>query len=162
MTSPWVGNSFGGWLAAEIALQGSPRVSGGVIRIGIEVDDHPVADVSGLTHAELEARTFHDPRRAPTPSNTGGTAQGPDIPALLGYTGPTMSDPTLAKRLTGIHLPFHVLWGESDRLVTPQYGRAYAAAIPMATFTPLPRTGHMPQVETPEELLGTLLDLAVG
>lgn len=94
-----VGNSFGGWLAAEIALQGSPRVSGGVIinGIGIEVDDHPVADVSGLTHAELEARTFHDPRRAPTPSNTGGTAQGPDIPALLGYTGPTMSDPTLAK-----------------------------------------------------------------
>jgi pimeloyl-ACP methyl ester carboxylesterase len=29
----------------------------------------------------------------------------------------------------------------------------------MATFTLLPRTGHMPQIETPEELLGTLLDL---
>ncbi|MFE0476093.1 alpha/beta fold hydrolase [Streptomyces sp. NPDC058947] len=159
-----VGNSFGGWLAAEIALQGSPRVSAGVIinGIGIEVDGHPVADVSGLTHAELEARTFHDPRRAPTPPNTGGKEPGPDIPALLGYTGPTMSDPTLAKRLAGIRLPFHVLWGESDRLVTPEYGRAYAAAIPMATFTPLPRTGHMPQIETPEELLGTLLDLADG
>jgi pimeloyl-ACP methyl ester carboxylesterase len=56
-------------------------------------------------------------------------------------------------------VPFHVLWGESDRIVTPDYGRAYAAAIPMATFTLLPRTGHMPQIETPEELLGTLLDL---
>ncbi|MFF4054121.1 alpha/beta fold hydrolase [Streptomyces chartreusis] len=54
-----------------------------------------------------------------------------------------MSDPTLAKRLTDVNLPFRVMWGESDRIVTPEYGRAYAAAIPMATFTPLPRTGHI-------------------
>ena len=39
-----IGNSFGGWLAAEIALQHSPRVSGAVIidGIGIEVDGHPI------------------------------------------------------------------------------------------------------------------------
>ncbi|MDO0925322.1 alpha/beta hydrolase [Streptomyces sp. TG1A-8] len=156
-----IGNSFGGWLAAEIALQGSPRVSGGVIinGIGIEVDAAAATDVSGLTPAEVLAHSFHDPRKAPMPSSTGGTRPGPDIPALIGYTGPTMSDPTLAKRLSDTHVPFHVLWGESDRIVTPDYGRAYAAAIPMSTFTLLPRTGHMPQVETPEELLGTLLDL---
>lgn len=156
-----IGNSFGGWLAAEIALQGSPRVSGGVIinGIGIEVEAAPTTDVSGLTPAEVLAHSFHDPRRAPMPPSTGGKEPGPDIPALIGYTGPTMSDPTLAKRLSDTHVPFHVLWGESDRIVTPDYGRAYAAAIPMATFTLLPRTGHMPQIETPEELLGTLLDL---
>jgi pimeloyl-ACP methyl ester carboxylesterase len=69
-----------------------------------------------------------------------------------------MSDPTLAGRLSDLHLPVHVLWGESDRIVTPAYGRAYAAAIPKATFTLLPRTGHLPQVETPEELLDALRD----
>ena len=44
-----IGNSFGGWLAAEIALQDSPRVSGMVIidGIGIEVPGHPMTDVSG-------------------------------------------------------------------------------------------------------------------
>ncbi|MFF9490061.1 alpha/beta fold hydrolase [Streptomyces sp. NPDC014676] len=157
-----IGNSFGGWLAAEIALLGSPRVSGAVIvnGIGIEVDGSPMTDVSGLTPAELQAHSFHDPRRAPSPPLGGGKGPSPDIPALIGYTGPTMSDPTLAERLGDVRLPFHVLWGESDRIVTPEYGKAYAAAIPMATFTPLPRTGHMPQVETPEELLGALLDLA--
>jgi hypothetical protein len=29
----------------------------------------------------------------------------------------------------------------------------------MSVFTPLPRSGHLPQVETPEELLGALFDL---
>src|SRR5882757_5191861 len=39
-----IGNSFGGWLAAEIALQHSPRVSGVVIvdGVGIEVEGHPL------------------------------------------------------------------------------------------------------------------------
>ena len=53
----------------------------------------------------------------------------------------------------------HVLWGASDRIVDPEYGGVFAAAIPVATFTLLPRTGHLPQVETPEELLGAMPDL---
>ncbi|RMI32091.1 alpha/beta fold hydrolase [Nocardia stercoris] len=156
-----VGNSFGGWLAAEIALQGSPRVSGAVIidGIGIEVEGLPMTDITGLAPAEIRAHSFHDPSKAPLPPNTGGAGPSPDLEALIGYTGPSMSDPTLRRRLGDLHLPVHVLWGESDGIVGPDYGRAYAAAIPMATFTLLPRTGHMPQVESPEELLGAMLDL---
>src|SRR3954471_6001201 len=155
-----VGNSFGGWLAAEIALQKSPRVSGAVIidGIGIEVDGHPPTDVSGLSPTELRAHSFHDPSKAPVPPG-GGTGPSPDVLALIGYTGPTMADPTLADRLGALDVPVHVIWGESDGIVDPDYGKAYAAAIPFSTFTLLPRTGHLPQVETPEELLGALLDL---
>ena len=155
-----IGNSFGGWLAAEIALQKSPRVSGAVIvdGVGIEVDGHPLTDVSGLSPTELRAHSFHDPSKAPVPPG-GGTGPSPDVLALIGYTGPAMADPTLADRLGAIDIPVHVLWGESDGIVDPEYGKAYAAAIPLSTFTLLPRTGHLPQVETPEELLGALLDL---
>lgn len=156
-----LGNSFGGWLAAEIALLGSSRVSRAVLidAVGIEVDGHPLTDVSGLSPAELRSYSFHDPSKAPVPPSAGGAGPSPDVRALIGYTGPTMSDPTLAERLGGLDLPVHVLWGESDRIVDPAYGNAYAAAIPMSTFTLLPSTGHLPQVETPEELLGALLDL---
>jgi pimeloyl-ACP methyl ester carboxylesterase len=155
-----IGNSFGGWLAAEIALQQSPRVSGAVIidGIGIEVAGHPMTDVSGLSPPELRSYSWHDPGKAPAAPGT-GTGPSPDVQALIGYTGPAMSDPALAGRLGGIAIPAHVLWGESDRIVDPDYGRAYAAAIPMSAFTLLPRTGHLPQVETPEELLGALFDL---
>jgi pimeloyl-ACP methyl ester carboxylesterase len=156
-----IGNSFGGWLAAEIALQHSPRVSGAVIidGIGIEVAGHPMTDVSGLSPAEIRSYSFHDPSKAPVPPGGGGSGPSPDVRALIGYTGPDMSDPALAGRLAGLDLPVHVLWGESDRIVDPEYGKAYAAAIPLSTFTLIPRTGHLPQVETPEELLGALLDL---
>jgi pimeloyl-ACP methyl ester carboxylesterase len=156
-----IGNSFGGWLAAEIALQHSPRVSGVVIvdGIGIEVPGHPMTDVSGLSPAEIRSHSFHDPSKAPAPPDTGGIGPSPDVQALIGYAGPAMSDPTLAGRLGGLDVPAHVLWGESDGIVDPEYGKAYAAAIPLATFTLLPRTGHLPQVETPEELLGALFDL---
>jgi pimeloyl-ACP methyl ester carboxylesterase len=81
------------------------------------------------------------------------------VQALIGYTGQSMTDPTLSERLHGLDVPVHVVWGESDRIVDPEYGKAYAAAIPLSTFTLLPRTGHLPQVETPEELLGALLNL---
>ncbi|TDU82564.1 pimeloyl-ACP methyl ester carboxylesterase [Kribbella voronezhensis] len=156
-----IGNSFGGWLAAEIALQHSPRISSVVIvdAIGIEVDGHPITDVSGLSVAELRSFSFHDPSKAPVPP-AGTTGPSPDVLALIGYTGPAMLDPTLSKRLGDIEIPVHVLWGESDGIADPEYGRAFAAAIPGSTFTVLPRTGHLPQLETPEELLRALLDVS--
>ncbi|CAG7646095.1 alpha/beta fold hydrolase [Actinacidiphila bryophytorum] len=157
-----VGNSFGGWLAAEIAALNSPRVAAAVIvdGIGVEVPGHTMLDVSGLSRAELLAHSFHDPDKAPVPPG-GGTGPSPDVQALIGYTGPAMSDPALAGRLAAVDIPVHVLWGESDRVATPAYGKEFAAAIPAATFTLLPRTGHLPQVETPEDVLAALLT-AVG
>jgi pimeloyl-ACP methyl ester carboxylesterase len=156
-----VGNSFGGWIAAEIALLSSPRVSGAVIvdGIGIEVEGHPMTSVAGLAPADLAKLSFHDPAKAPLPPSAGGTGPNPDIQALVGYAGPSMSDPTLAERLGGLDLPVHVIWGESDGIVDSAYGQAYAAALPRSTFTLLPRSGHLPQVETPEELLGAIYDL---
>ncbi len=158
-----IGNSFGGWLAAEIALTGNPRVSRAVIvdGIGIEVPGHPMTDVSGLSRTELSSYLFHDPRKAPQPTAAAGTGPSPDMRALIGYAGPAMTDPTLVDRLADLDFPVHVVWGESDRIVDPGYGRAYAAAIPGATFTLFPRTGHLPQIETPEELLGAVLDLGI-
>ncbi|GGL91674.1 alpha/beta fold hydrolase [Nakamurella endophytica] len=156
-----VGNSFGGWVAAEMALMDSPRVSGAVIvdGIGIEVDGHPVTSVAGLEPAQLAQLSFHDPAKAPRPAAVGGAGPSPDLQALIAYAGPAMSDPTLADRLGRLHLPVHVIWGESDGIVSPAYGRAYADALPLSTFTLLPRSGHLPQVESPEELLGAILDL---
>ena len=58
-----IGNSIGGWIAAEIALLESPRVSGLVLidAVGIEVPGHPVADFFSLTMDEVFQRSFHDP-----------------------------------------------------------------------------------------------------
>jgi pimeloyl-ACP methyl ester carboxylesterase len=155
-----IGNSVGGWIAAEMALLGSPRISGIVLldAVGIEVDGYPVADVSGLSVPEIQALSFHDPTRFRVDPTTIPDAQkaimASNGAALAVYAGsPAMADPTLLGRLSGVAVPTLVLWGQSDQIVEPSYGQAYAAAIPGARFEVLPATGHMPQMETPDLVL---------
>jgi pimeloyl-ACP methyl ester carboxylesterase len=41
-------------------------------------------------------------------------------------------------------------WGESDRVVTPDYGRAYSRLIPGSRFALIEAAGHHPEIEQPE------------
>ena len=159
-----IGNSIGGWIAAEIALLQSPRVSGIVLidAVGLDVPGHPVADFFAMTMDEVFTRTYHDPvpfRFDPTtlPPEAQAVAAG-NRAALAAYAGASMSDPTLAGRLANLELPALVLWGDSDRIADPDYGRAYASAIPGAKFQLLTDTGHAPQQETPDQVLHAIWD----
>ncbi|MFR0358562.1 alpha/beta fold hydrolase [Streptomyces sediminimaris] len=162
-----VGNSIGGWITAEISLLRSHRVSSVVLvnAVGIHVPGHPVADPSALTPAELSALAFHDPAKFAVDPSTFSEAQravaAANQAALKVYAGPhAMADPTLRERLAKVTQPALVAWGESDQVVDADYGRAFAAAIPDAGFRLLHRTGHLPQLETPERLLPVVWDFA--
>ena len=43
-------------------------------------------------------------------------------------------------------------WGASDRVVTPEYGRAYCNLISGAEFELIEQAGHHPEIEQPEAL----------
>jgi pimeloyl-ACP methyl ester carboxylesterase len=157
-----VGNSVGGWVAAELALLAPERLSRVVLvdAVGVEAAGHPVADVSGRSVPEIMALSFHDPapflRDPASLSDTERTALANNQTALAAYA-PRMTDPTLAARLSELQVPALVVWGESDGIVDVNYGRAYAEAIPGARFEVLPNTGHVPQLETPEQLLSVIV-----
>jgi pimeloyl-ACP methyl ester carboxylesterase len=161
-----VGSSIGGWIAAEIALLASPRVSSVIIMdgAGIVVPGHPVADFFALSFDELTDLSYHDPSRFRLDPAILTERQkaiiGTNRQAIAVYAGRTMTDPTLAARLAHVAIPTLVLWGQSDRVVDPEYGRAYAAAIPGARYQLLPQTGHMPQLETPALALTAIWDFA--
>ena len=161
-----VGNSVGGWIAAEMAILGSSRISGVILidAVGIEVAGHPVADFFALTLDQVAQFSYHDPDRFRIDPASMSDAQRAVVAgnrsSLATYGGRSMTDPTLRDRLTNIALPVLVLWGESDQIADPEYGRTYAAAIPGATFILLPATGHMPQLETPEQLLAPIWNFA--
>lgn len=152
-----VGNSLGGWVAAEIALLHPTRVSSVVLidAVGIDVPDHPVPDFFALTVAEIAQRCWYDPTKMVDPTTLPPAVRA-TLPgnraALTAYSG-AGSDETLLGRLAGVAGPVLVLWGEADRMGDLDYGRAYAGAIPGARFEVLPHAGHLPQVETPQELL---------
>jgi pimeloyl-ACP methyl ester carboxylesterase len=161
-----VGNSIGGWIAAEIALLASPRVAGVVIMngVGLDVPGHPVADFFSLSLDELTNLSYADPDRfRPDPttfSDAQRAAMAGNREAIALYAGREMVDPTLATRLSTVDVPTTVLWGQADRVVDPAYGLAYAAAIPTASHVPLEHTGHLPQIESPERTIEALWEFA--
>ncbi|MBO0843425.1 MAG: alpha/beta hydrolase, partial [Nocardioides sp.] len=161
-----VGNSIGGWIAAELALRHSPRVQGIALvdAVGIAVPEHPVVDFFALTPAQVAEHSYHDPSEAvvPDPATLPPAARRVALgnrDALAVYGGP-MTDTGLLARLPSIDVPALVIWGEADQIADVDYGRTYATAIPGARFVLLERSGHVPQIETPELLVSELQALA--
>jgi len=100
-----VGNSIGGWIAAEIGLLESTRVSDIVIidGTGIEVPGHQVADFFSLTMEQVFKLSYHNPepfRFDPLslPPAAQAIAAG-NRAALAVYAGNAMSDQSLRERL---------------------------------------------------------------
>jgi pimeloyl-ACP methyl ester carboxylesterase len=154
-----IGNSIGGWIAAEMALLDTNRISSVVLvdAVGIEVPGHPIADFFSLTPRQVAELSYHDPDRFgidPTklPPEALKVMAG-NRAALAVYAGTSMYDAGLAERLASVTTPALVIWGDSDRIADADYGRAFADAIPGARFQLLRDTGHLPQIETPEQLL---------
>ena len=157
-----VGNSVGGWIAAELGLLRPKRVSALVIvdAVGIEVPGHPVVDFFSLSFPEIAKVSYADPERfridpeALPPAAR--QAMAGNRASLAVYGGTSMADPGLHDRLAGMDLPTLVVWGEADGVADPEYGRAFAEAVPGARYLLLRGTGHLPQIETPEQLLEPL------
>jgi pimeloyl-ACP methyl ester carboxylesterase len=163
-----IGNSVGGWIAAELGLLAGARISSLALvnATGIEVPGHPVADVFQLSPDELSRLSYHDPARFRIdPSKLAPEQKAmmvANLRVLKLYGGPGAADPSLRARLSASALPpTLVAWGESDRIVDPEYGRAYAQAIRGAAFRLIEGAGHVPQIETPELLADTIWPFVV-
>jgi pimeloyl-ACP methyl ester carboxylesterase len=161
-----IGNSIGGWIASEIALQDPTRLSALVLvdAVGIDVPGNPVVDFFSLSLDEVAQLSYHDSDKFRLDPATLPPAVREAMPGnratLAVYSGPSMSDPSLVDRLGTLATPTLVVWGEADRIVNPDFGRAYAAAIPGARFHLMNGAGHLPQIETPDELLDVVWTFA--
>jgi len=155
-----IGLSFGGWLAAEIAAANSRRLDRLVLvdALGIKVSDREtpdILDVFNTSPAEVRRRTWHDPARwapdydAMSDEDLVVRARNWEALCLYGWH-PYMYNPQLRYWLRRIAVPTLVLWGESDRIVSPSYGRAYSRAIPGSRFELIERAGHHPEIEQPD------------
>lgn len=157
-----VGNSMGGWIAAEMGLVPTPglRRIALVGALGVDVKGYSIPDTSKMRLDELMTLSYHDPgpfRIDPTKLTEAQRAAAVSNRAALNFYAPTSTDSTLGRRLAGVQVPVLVISGDSDRIVGPEYGRGFASAIPGAKFQVLNGTGHVPQVETPGLLLDAVL-----
>jgi pimeloyl-ACP methyl ester carboxylesterase len=158
-----IGNSIGGWIAAELALAESTapdrRVSSVVLvdAAGLQIDAAPVPDFFSLSLDQVIDLSYFNPdafRIDPaTLTDERKAVQAANRTALLAYAGQEMADPTLLGRLPQVRIPALAVWGAADRMIPPAHGHAYADAIPGAQFQLITQAGHLPQLETPGELL---------
>ncbi len=162
-----VGFSIGGWIASELAVRDTTHLGSIVLvdAVGIQVEGHQIADVFPLTPGELSALSYHNPaafRIDPATLRPDQVAAMAANFQALGVYGrePGMHDPKLRRRLGRVRIPALVVWGESDGVVDPDYGRAYAQSLPNARFKLIPEAGHVPQIEQPERLLTLVWEFA--
>ena len=58
----------------------------------------------------------------------------------------------LGEELASVVAPTLLVWGERDRVVPPEEAALWQTQLANARLVVLPRTGHVPMVEAPEEL----------
>jgi len=64
----------------------------------------------------------------------------------------------VSRRLGSLRTPTLVVWGEGDQVLPVSIARRTAAAIPGARLVVVPRTGHIPELESPAAFVRALDD----
>jgi pimeloyl-ACP methyl ester carboxylesterase len=166
-TAPFVGHSFGGMVAAEIASTSPQRVEKLVLiaPIGLWRDDHPVPDISGIPPEKIPELVFADPT---SPIAASMPAPDPTDPDALFRASQTMAsvlqfmwplpDKGLSKRIYRLKAPTLLVWGAQDRLVDPAYGEDFKALIADARLEIVDGAGHVPQLEQADQTIKLITD----
>ncbi|MFG3228019.1 alpha/beta fold hydrolase [Kitasatospora sp. NPDC048194] len=153
-----IGSSLGGWTAAEMAVLDAAGIVTGLVLInavGVRIEGEPLTDFFTLDPRSAAEHSWHDPDRfyvdpADLPADQVAAQQANLATMRVLAADPYMHDPRLLQRLPRVEVPALVLWGESDRIATPAYGAAYAAAFGNGRFELVAEAGHLPQIEQPE------------
>jgi pimeloyl-ACP methyl ester carboxylesterase len=151
-----VGASFGGWIAAELAVHSPHRIGSLTLlsAAGLRLDGHPVPDIFLMPPARLAATLFHDPPPAPPPAGPPDAdailAAYRDATAMARFSwAPYLHDPKLERRLRRVSAPTLVVAPDDDQLIPVAHARRYAELIPGATFAHVADCGHAMYFEKP-------------
>ena len=162
-----VGNSVGGWIAAEMALRDNHRRIGSLVlvnAVGIHAykPENRVVDVRTVDPADLGKLSFANEAFRPdfsTFTDEQRAAAAANQRTLAVYGGEHfVFDPKLRARLHRVSLPVLVVWGEQDGVAPLGYGRGFASAFPNGRFAPIPAAGHFPQLEQTGATLAAIAD----
>jgi pimeloyl-ACP methyl ester carboxylesterase len=119
------------------------------------------------THPDtVRRKSWHDLANAPdldAMSDEELTVRAKNWNALCLYGwSPYMHTPQLRRWLPRIAVPTLVLWGESDGIVTPAYGRAFAGLIPGSEFALIAAAAHHPELEQPDAFVERIVRFRDG
>lgn len=165
-----VGSSFGGWIAAELAVLDPDRVRRLVLvnPIGLRIPEAPVRDQFAMQPKDKIAALFFDPAAAarlmpgePTIDDIVEFYRNDSAFARYAWH-PFCSNPKLADRLYRISAPTLVMSSDRDGLVPPAHAQLYAERIAGARLQLLEDAGHAVLLERPEATVRAIDDFLNG
>lgn len=167
-----VGASFGGWIAAELAVH-APWLVDRLVLIapaGLRLPEATVTDLFLLTPEKVPPVLFKDPGCPAAAALFGGEPDVDTILAVYREMGslarfawkPFMSDPKLEGRLRHVAAPTLVVSPEEDRLIPRAHAERYAERIPGARHTVVADAGHAVHFEQPEATAAAVLEFLTG
>jgi len=159
-----VGNSLGGWIAAELAVRGTGRIKTLTLvsPAGLRVVGVPMGDIFLWSREEHVRNTLFDQKLADQRLAEELTEEESDIALKNHFTtaklawSPRFHNPDLEKWLHRIKVPTMILWGDSDKVFPPAHGKAYHEAIAGSEFRIVPQCGHLPHQEKLPEFLAAV------
>jgi pimeloyl-ACP methyl ester carboxylesterase len=164
-----IGSSMGGWIGSEMAVRdGAGRITGLILidGVGISVDGHPIRDFFALDARGVARYAWHDSDRfyidpATVPAEQAARTKA-NMATMRVIAGPDMNDPKLMRRLASVRIPVLAIWGDSDGIVTPAYGAAFAGAFQNGRIEVVNDAGHLPQIEQPAATFALIDAFATG
>jgi pimeloyl-ACP methyl ester carboxylesterase len=161
-----IGNSFGGWVGAEMTLRDIDRRIASLVLLnatGIRPDRaDQIVDIRQLPPPAISKLAFHNPAFRPDPAaltdqQRAGAAANQQTMAR--YAGDDfLFAPKLRRRLHRVTIPALVAWGTEDGVLSADYGRAYAEAFGNGQFQPIAEAGHFPHIEQPAAVMSAIGD----
>ena len=153
-----VGNSLGGWLAAEILIRDRSRFCSLVqlAPAGLRVKGVPCGDNFIWGPEEAVRNLYHDQSFAdrilaltPSQEQMDVMLKNRFTVAKFGWQ-PRWWNPDLEKWLHRVKLPALVIWGDDDRIMPPAYAALWRERLPQARLVVVEGCGHLPHVEQAE------------
>jgi pimeloyl-ACP methyl ester carboxylesterase len=153
-----IGSSMGGWIAMEMAVRDTTRISSLVLvsPAGVSAAGLRAADIFLMAPEELVRNLFVDPKlaeaRLAQPEDIDISLKNRHTTARLAWE-PRLHDPYLTKWLHRIDVPVKIVWGRQDRIIPSGLAEVIAGRIPGAQVHILESCGHLPHAEKADEFV---------
>jgi pimeloyl-ACP methyl ester carboxylesterase len=165
---PVIGCSFGGWIAAEMAVMDDDCFSRLALigTYGVKLGgptECDFADIYQIGPAKSAALKFREPEKMKrdfsklSDEELGRIAHNLESFARFGWE-PYLHNPKLKHLLYRVVAPTLILWGEKDGIASTDYARGLAKLIAGARVSTIADAAHYPHIEQPDTVLRHIID----
>jgi len=163
-----IGNSMGGWIAMEMAVRDTSRLSSVILvgPAGIAAPGVLPADIFLMSPEILIKSLFFDEKMAAarlaqpvTPESVDLALKNSHTTARLAWE-PRLHDPFLPKWLHRIDVPVKIIWGKQDKILPSAFVPHYQKHFPKAEIEVFDNCGHLPHAEYPDKFCDSVFRFA--